>query len=40
MPRGMRRNKHPKPMMDQCRMWRTEGIVIESVKIGQYISER
>jgi len=21
-------------MMDQCRMWRTEGIVLESVKIG------
>jgi len=23
----MRRKKHRKPMMDQCRMWRTEGIV-------------
>jgi len=21
-------------MMNQCRMWRTEGIVLESVKIG------
>jgi hypothetical protein len=27
MPRGMRRNKHPKPMMDQRRTWRTEVIV-------------
>ena len=35
----MRRNKHSKPMMDQRRMWRTEGIVLESVKIGQYISD-
>ena len=35
----MRRNKHRKPMMDQRRMWRTEGIVLESVKIGQYISD-
>jgi len=35
----MRRNKHHKPMMDQRRMWRTEGIVLESVKIGQYISD-
>jgi len=26
----MRRNKHRKPMMDQRRMWRTEGIVLES----------
>jgi len=35
----MRRNNHRKPMMDQCRMWRTEGIVLESVKIGHYISD-
>jgi len=35
----MRRNKHRKPMMDQRRLWRTEGIVLESVKIGQYISD-
>jgi hypothetical protein len=35
----MRRNKHRKPMMDQRTMWRTEGIVQESVKIGQYISD-
>ena len=34
----MRRNKHLKTMMDQRRMWRTEGIVLQSVKIGQYIS--
>jgi len=35
----MQRNTHRKPMMDQRRMWRTEGIVLESVKIGQYISD-
>ena len=35
----MRRRKHFKPMMDQHRMWRTEGIVLESVKIGKYISD-
>jgi hypothetical protein len=35
----IRRKKHFKPSMDQGRMWRTEGIVVESVKIGQYISE-
>ena len=35
----MRRKKHLKPMMDQRRMGRTEVIVIESVKIGQYISD-
>jgi hypothetical protein len=35
----MRRKKHRKPMMDQPRMWRTEGIVLESVKIGQHISD-
>ena len=35
----LQRNKHRKPMMDQRRMWRTEGIVLESVKIGQYISD-
>jgi len=35
----MRRKKDRKLMMDQCRMWRTEGIVLESVKIGQYISD-
>ena len=36
---GMRRNTHRKPMMDQHRMLRTEGIVQESVKIGPYISD-
>ena len=35
----MRRNKLCKPMMDQRRMWRTESIVLESVKIGLYISD-
>ena len=35
----MRRQKHRKPMMVQRRMWRTEGIILESVKIGQYISD-
>jgi len=42
----MRRQTHRKLMMDQCRIWRTEGIVLEtegivldSVKIGQYISD-
>jgi hypothetical protein len=35
----MRRKKHRMPMMDQRRMWRTEAIVQESVKIGQYISD-
>jgi len=32
----MKRKKHSKLTMDQCRMWRTEGILLESVKIGQY----
>jgi len=35
----MRRKKHRKPMMDHRSMWRTEGIVLERVKIGQYISD-
>ena len=35
----IRRNKYCNPMMDQCRMWRTEGIVLESVKIELYISD-
>jgi hypothetical protein len=35
----MRRNKYRKLMMDQLRMWTTEGIVLESVKIGHYISD-
>jgi hypothetical protein len=35
----MMRNKYRKPMMDKRRMWRTEGIVLESVKIEKYISD-
>jgi hypothetical protein len=35
----IRRNKHHKPMTDQRRMWRTQGKVLESVKIGLYISD-
>jgi hypothetical protein len=35
----MRRIKDRKPTMVQHRMWRTEGIVLERVKIGQYISD-
>jgi hypothetical protein len=34
----MRRKKPRKLMMDQRRLWRTEGIVLESVKISLYIS--
>jgi len=30
----MRRNKHRKPMLDQRRMWSTEGVVQQSVKVG------
>jgi len=33
---GMRRKKHHKAMMDQRRMWRTEGIVCE---VDRYESE-
>jgi hypothetical protein len=36
----MRRIKYRKPRMEQRRMWRTEGIVLESVKIGQCISDQ
>ena len=35
----LRSKKHRKPMIDQWKMWRTEGIVLKSVKIGQYISD-
>jgi hypothetical protein len=35
----IRRRKHRTAMMDQRRMWRTEGIVLESVKISLYISD-
>jgi hypothetical protein len=34
----IRRNNHRTPMMDQRRMWRTESIVLDSGKIGLYIS--
>jgi len=33
------RNNHRQPMMDQRRMLRTKGIVLESVKIRLYISD-
>jgi hypothetical protein len=36
----IRWKKHCKTIMDQYRMWRTEGIVLVSVKIGQYISDQ
>jgi hypothetical protein len=35
----MRRKKHHKPMIDQRRVRRTEGIVLECVKIALYISD-
>ena len=35
----MRRKNHRKSMLDQHRMWRTEGIVLDSVKIVLYISD-
>jgi len=35
----MKMSTHRKLMMDPCRMWRTKGIVLESVKIGLYISD-
>jgi hypothetical protein len=35
----MRRKKQHKPMMDLRRMWKTEGIVLESVKIRLYSSD-
>jgi hypothetical protein len=31
----IRTKKDCKLTMEECRMWRTEGIVLESVKIGQ-----
>jgi hypothetical protein len=36
----IRRNQHRKPMMDQRRMWSVEGIVLDSVKVGLYISDQ
>ena len=38
MPMRMRKNKHRQPMMDQCNMWMTKGIVPESGKIRLYIA--
>jgi hypothetical protein len=35
----IRSKKHRKLTMDQHRMWRTGGIVLEGVKIEQYISD-
>jgi hypothetical protein len=35
----MRKKNHHKPMMDQCRMWRTDGIILDSVTIAQYMSD-
>ena len=35
----MRRKKHCKPMMDPRRMWRTECIGLDRVKIGLYITD-
>jgi len=34
----IKRKMHRKPMMHQHRIWRTEGIVLQSAKIRQYIS--
>jgi len=34
----MLRKEHRKATMDQPSMWRTEGRVLERVKIGEYIS--
>jgi hypothetical protein len=34
----IKRKKHCKPMMDPRSLWKPEGIVLESVKIGQHIS--
>jgi hypothetical protein len=39
IPIQLRKTKHRKPMLDQRRMWRTEGVVLECLKIGQYISD-
>jgi hypothetical protein len=33
------RKKHRKPTIDQHRMCKTEGIVLESVKIERYIAD-
>jgi hypothetical protein len=36
----IRRNQNRKPMMVQRRMWSDEGIVLDSVKVGLYISDQ
>jgi hypothetical protein len=36
----MRKKKYRKPMMDQRRMRRTEGIVIEILNVRLYISDK
>jgi hypothetical protein len=36
----IRRKKDRKPMMDYSKLWTTEGTVLESVMIGQYISDQ
>jgi hypothetical protein len=35
----MKEKKHPKPMKNQRRLCRTNGIVLESVNAGQNISD-
>jgi hypothetical protein len=35
----IRMKQQHKSMIDQHKMWRTESIVLESVKFGQYISD-
>jgi len=37
--RRMRKKQHWKPMIDQRRIWRTKGGVLESMKIRLYISD-
>ena len=34
-----RRMKHHKPTLNQRRMWMTEGIALDGVNIGKYISD-
>jgi hypothetical protein len=35
----LRWKKHRKLMMDRRRLWRTEHVILQIVKIGQYISD-
>ena len=35
----MRRNQYQKLLPDECRKWSIEGIVLEGVKIGLYMSD-